>query len=360
MDMTLIITTGVFIGILLAVAGVWLWSRYYEVRADTTYMTHNEHGFKRALKGKTILWDIEEQVVKGEHAPKIEFAAVDPATGGRRMLRLMDPRTGRISLRPVYCSPLPFEAVTSDNHKIVVDARVQFSLNPKLLKHVYEIHEFGLALDTRIQGAFRSEIGQRDDKELRSSQEDVVRAVVAHLRRAEEEGDEANEPGMALGVRFHTAAFSYTQRDAFELGGGHAFVAGATPGAAAGAAGAPGAPGFARAAGRPAPGALSFRPEQLDQFADVFGNFNKDREVREPASTAALLAMLEMQTRQNIAEALAASGQLIVVTPQEIGLSGHAVVQEALARQRGTAQQAGAPAHSGGPAAPNGGARPSA
>ena len=46
-------------------------------------------------------------------------------------------------------------------------------------------------------------------------------------------------------------------------------------------------------------GVLALRPQQLDQLADVFRN-------RDGADVDALLAILEMQTRQNIAEALAA------------------------------------------------------
>ena len=53
---------------------------------------------------------------------------------------------------------------------------------------------------------------------------------------------------------------------------------------------------------------------------------------RDPAATGALLAMLEMQTRQNIAEALAASGQLMVLTPQELGLVSADAQRSALAR----------------------------
>jgi hypothetical protein len=51
--------------------------------------------------------------------------------------------------------------------------------------------------------------------------------------------------------------------------------------------------------------------------------------------------MLDMQTRQNIAEALAASGQLVVVTPQEFGLVGAAAIREA-ARGRALADAASA------------------
>ena len=87
------------------------------------------------------------------------------------------------------------------------------------------------------------------------------------------------------------------------------------------------------------------RPQQLDQIADVF----KDRDA---AGTAALLAMLEMQTRQNIAEALAAAGQLVVVTPNDIGLVGLSAQREAAAaRTRAIGEAAPTP-----PPLTNGGA----
>jgi hypothetical protein len=310
------------LALLLGALLFYIISRYYEARADRTYMTHDERGYKRALAGKVVLWDHEESVVKGSTAPHIEFVALDPTTGGRVTRKLMDPRTGAINLRPHYCAPLPFEAVTTDNHKVVVEARVQFSLNRDLLKHVYEIQEFSFALETRIQSAFRSEIGKRHDEELRRALHDVERHVIDHLRRVEEEGDEAGEPGMALGVRFHTANFTYTQPDEF---------AGASPLAAAPALPANATPeqrqqAIAIAAAARTQGVLALRPQQLDSLSDVFKE-------RDPAATAALMALLEMQTRQNIAEALAASGQLIVVTPQELGLFAATAQRDAAARR---------------------------
>lgn len=321
MSMALIIAIAAVAGVILLAAIVYIVSRYYEARYDRTYMTQDERGFKRGLKGKTVLWDWEESVVRGATAPHIDFVALDPATGGRRMVKLLDPRTGALNLRPQYCAPLPFEAVTADSHKVLVEARVQFSLNRDLLKHVYEIQEFSLALETRIHSAYRAEIGKRNDEALRAQIHEVERAVIEHLRRAEAEGDEAGEPGMALGVNFHTASFSFTQPDEFGVtaGVGVSMGAPATPEAAA-------AIERARAVAR-AQGVLALRPQQLDQLADVF---NK----RDAASTAALLALLDMQTRQNIAEALAASGQLLVLTPQELGLIGAAAQRDALARGR--------------------------
>ena len=63
---------------------------------------------------------------------------------------------------------------------------------------------------------------------------------------------------------------------------------------------------------------------------------------RDAASTSAVLALLDMQTRQNIAEALAASGQLLVLTPQELGLLGAVAQRDALMRGRANAEAPGA------------------
>lgn len=317
------------------IAGVtYVATRYYEARYDRTYMTQDERGFKRALKGKVVLWDFEESIVKGPSAPQVDFVALDPATGGRRNVRLLDPTTGAVNLRPHYCAPMPFEAVTADAHKVIVEARVQFSLNRDLLRHVYEIQEFGLALETRIQSAFRAEIGKRGDEQLRAALSEVERAVIEHLRRDEREGDEAGELGMALGVNFHTASFTFSQPDEFGgLQASSALPVHATPEQHA----------AARALAR-AQGILSLRPQQLDQLADVFRN-------RDPAATAALLALLDMQTRQNIAEALANSGQLIVLSPQEFGLTGAAIMRETALRARALAES------ESGAGKPNGGVR---
>lgn len=340
MNMVLIVAVAAVVGVLLLGLIFYVISRYYEARYDRTYMTQDDRGFRRALEGKVVLWDFEETVVRGAQAPHVDFVALDPTTGGRRTVRLLDRKTGSINLRPHYCAPLPFEAVTADSHKVIVEARVQFSLNRKLLKHVYEIQEFSLAIETRIQSAFRSEIGKRRDEELRAALQDVERAAIESLRQSEAEGDEAGEPGMALGVNFHTASFTYTQPDEFAVSVSNAVGSNGQPAT-------PAQVEAARAAMR-AQGVLALRPQQIDQLADVFAN-------RDPASTAAILTLLEMQTRQNIAEALAGSGQLMVVTPQELGL-----ISASAQREAATRRTPGAVAYDPASAAngANGGARP--
>jgi hypothetical protein len=332
------------LAVLLAALVSYAVARFYIARSDRTYMTQNDEGFKRALKGRGVLWDYEEAVVKGPAAPKLEYVSLDAATGGRRLSPLLDARTGAINLRPQYCAPLPFAATTSDGHVMQVEARVQFSLNRMLLKYAYQLEDFATALETRIQSAFRAEMGRLKDEELRAQQQLVAERVVALLRKQEADGDEIGEAGMALGVNFHTASFTYSEPD-YETGAGTGSsviaLAAAQGGQSAQAIGA------AQRAAR-TQGVLALRPQQLDQIADVFNG-------RDPASTRALLAILDMQTRQNIAEALAASGQLVVVTPQELGLAGIALQREAMARAGENAAQAPSSALSNGA-----GARPHA
>lgn len=328
--MTTLVLIGLgLVALVLAALGVYAFRRFYIARTDRTYMTHNEDGFKRALHGRGVLWDYEEAIVKGPEAPKLEFVAFDPATGQRRAGQLIDLRTGSINLRPQYCVPLPFAATTADGHRLIVEARVQFSINRDLLKYVYQLDDFSLALETRIHSAFRAEIGRRQDEVLRSALHEVENAVIAHLRKAEADGDEVGEAGLALGVNFHTASFTYAEaEDHFAaLASGMIqppSVATSPPSdtTQTGHAAQPAA--IVRAVSR-AQGVLSMRPQQLDQLADAFKG-------RDPASTAALLAMLEMQTRQNIAEALASSGQLVVVTSQELGLTGASAQRDAVDR----------------------------
>ncbi|MBY0564979.1 MAG: hypothetical protein K2P58_12435 [Hyphomonadaceae bacterium] len=310
-------------GVLLALVLVYLIWKFYSTRADFTYMTHNDQGFKRALSGRGFILHPEEFIVRGAGAAKIEFVALDPASGARKLVPLMDARTGAVNLRPQYCVPLPFTATTADNHTVIVEARVQFSINRNRMFFVYHVQDFGLALETRIQSAVRAEVGKRQDQELRAGLHEVEESAIKRLRQAEDEGDEAHEAGIALGVNFHTMSFTYSMPDEFG-----AASAGVPTLGAAGVEGAAPAAGAQAVASRTAvmrAGALSLRPQQLDQLADVFRN-------QTPESTKAILAVLEMQTRQNIAEAMASQGQMIVVTPQELGLAGATVQGQILSR----------------------------
>ncbi|MGH6950473.1 MAG: hypothetical protein ACREH4_06355 [Vitreimonas sp.] len=309
--------------VLLALILAYLIWKFYSTRVDFTYMTHNDQGFKRSLRGRGFIIHPEEFIVRGPNAPRVEFVALDPATGQRKLVPLLNRQTGQVNLRPQFCVPLPFSAITADDHAVVVEARVQFSLNRDQLYFVYNVQDFGLALETRIQSAIRAEVGSREDQQLRAGLHEVEEGAIRRLRRAEEEGDEEHEMGIALGVKFHGASFTYTSAAEYAPAHGGAPGLPATPGAVVGEAGVPALVERLRLQTRA--GALSLTPQQIDKLADQFRS-------QTPQSIAAFLAVLEMQTRQNIAEALAASGQLIVVTPQELGLAGATVQGQMLAR----------------------------
>ncbi len=294
-------------------------TRFYIVRNDRTFMTHDETNYRRALKGWGVRWWPLESIVKGGSTSSLPFPSFSYSENKPVLRTLRNAKTGEVNLRPHFCAPPPFTTVTADNHQLIIHARVQFSLNRDLLRFVYHLDDFGDALVTRIQDAFRAEIGAREDEIVRAQMGMVCDAVIQRLRTADTEGDEQGEEGMALGVVFHRAGFEF--RDPAQPGSlDAALMRAAVPGEPGGA-----APEQMIEAARlqMRRGAASFRPQEIDSLADVFVH-------QTPESTRAVLALLEMQTRQNIAEALAASGNVVVVTGQEVGLTGAATQADAV------------------------------
>jgi hypothetical protein len=321
------IAGGVAAGLIL----IYLISRFYIVRDDRTFMTHDEKDFRRALRGWGIRWWPLETIVKGPSVSALAFPSFSASENKIVMRELRTRKTGEVNLRPHFCVPPPFTAVTADNHQLTIHARVQFSLNRDRMRFIYRIDDFGDVLVSRIQDAFRAEIGAREDEIVRAQVGLVNEGVIQRLRDADLEGDEKGEEGMTLGVVFHRAGFEFrTPSQTSELD------AALMRASAAGGAG----PDTAltqtaiidAARLQMRRGAASIKPQEIDSLADVFVH-------QTPESTRAVLALIEMQTRQNIAEALAASGNVVVVTGQELGLTGQATqadaVRDAMLRQRG-------------------------
>ena len=71
------------VGVLLIALIGYIVTRYYEARYDRTYMTQDDRGFRRALEGKVVLWDFDEQVVRGPTAPPIWAGPKPGPTAGR-------------------------------------------------------------------------------------------------------------------------------------------------------------------------------------------------------------------------------------------------------------------------------------
>ena len=321
---------------------IYAWRRTVVARGDRTFITETDEGFKRALRGTKVLWNPDEAVLKGATAPAIAFVARDPATGEWREKRLLDERTGAVNLRVQTCCPRPFKAATKDDHHFLVEARVNFQLDADRLVNTYHVQDFASALEARILAAFRNEIGKYNDEEVRARGAAINEAVSRALGAMESRSDETTSGdtpfGVPLGLKIYDASFDYTELSPDD---GAAMAAGASAmmlqnGAAAN--GSANGTGMSHAgparvalpgvdpsvAGAGAAGVMAFRKQHLDVIADVFLD-------RDPASTEALLTLLEMQTRQNIAEALGRSGNLVVVTTDELGLMGGSAARETLA-----------------------------
>lgn len=333
--MEALLMIGVVLGGLLLLAFlVYAGSRFYIVRADRTFMIHDETDYRRALKGWGFIWDPLESKVKGPTASLLDFPSYSFSEDKPILRALRDQKTGAINLKPHYCVPPRFRALSADNHEFELQARVQFSLDRDLLGYTYRLDHFGDALVIRIQEAFRAEIGRRKDEQVRADVGPIVHDVIARLRQAERDGDEAGEEGMALGVTYHTASFTFKEvRPDSELDEALLSAASGPP--------SPDAEqrvsilGGVRRQLR-SQGVASIRPQDLDALGDVFVD-------RQFCATDAVLSILELQTRQNIAEALAASGHLVVVTGQELGLTGASAQLEAMRTAEQRRVQAGEP-----------------
>lgn len=334
--MTVVWVIAAIVGALLLVAFLaYAASRFYIVRADRTYMVHDETDYRRALKGWGIIWDPLESKVKGPTASRLEFPSYSYSDDKPCIRHLRDQKTGAVSLKPHYCVPPKFRVLSADNHDFQIDVQVQFSLNRDLLRYTYKLESFGDALVIRVQEAFRAEIGQRKDEQVRADVGVISQGVIARLRQAERDGDEETEEGMALGVTYHTASFTFKEiRPDSELD--EAILSVASGPATAESEQRVNLLGGVRRQLR-SQGVATIRPQDLDALGDVFVG-------RSFCATEAVLAILELQTRQNIAEALAASGHLVVVTGQELGLTGASAQLEAMREaERRRQAEAGAP-----------------
>lgn len=257
------------------------------------------HGGSRILdKGVHTLWRPSSRIVSGEKAQRYEY----PSSRGVASLR--HPETGAISLRPQFCE-IEFHALTQEPLKMRVRPLVQFRVDRENFHSIRELGDnFGLALTRRIEQAFEVEFGKREDQEITEQIAAVKAAVLKSLNDL--------ESSRHIGIVFEDLNFTFHRADE-----PHRIRAGAPTGGGSGQATA--------TDGHRAPhpeGVAFMEASEFDVIMNLFPNVADKKEV--------LLAILEMQTRRDIAEALARKGQLVVVTAQELGLAGAATQVEAL------------------------------
>lgn len=283
----------------MVVAYVTVFRRLVRVLEDETYITRDwNKDFRRYLKpGLTLLYP-QESVIKGKRIPLFDYpsrgSGDEPIT-----VPLRDEKTGSIDLNPQSLVPT-FTVRTKDPVEMRVTPEVQFTV---ILKRIEFVHKqgknFGRQLVVRLRQAFSVEFGMRHEQTLQGQIGMVESAVLKALQE-----QEVSDP---IGVEFKNIRFDFVRESGRSRDGAH----------------------YPDSDGETAPptsGVAFIEQARLHHLGSLFEQAER---------TQALLAILEMQTRRDIAEALARSHQLVVVTAQDLGLAGTAVQLDAMRRRSG-------------------------
>ncbi len=270
--------------------------RTYDGSEHHTYVMQKEGKDTTAIRKPVTLWNPAIKVLKKRDAPDLTFMTQRPSSDEYVESSLIARPSGRISLRIHTCTPRPFPAMTLDRHRILVKSTVTFQLDPDRIDIVCQLQNFGSALAGRVENLFDNEIGKYRDEELRANQTTIETAVTKALQEIENQTGEQPIMGIPLGIHVYEASFAFEEMppESFDPAAMEAPVAG-------------GGPGVPR-------GVMWLHDQQLDRIADAFRD-------RDPVASAALMRMLELQTRQNIVQLVTQSGGMIGFTAQELGLS---------------------------------------
>ena len=336
------VSTGLLVSVLVAllVIGGAVVSLIYRSRGpfllsgdDETYLVRNPDGRIQALASDMKVKFDDPRIVQFQHRQHLRFPVYDARFNSLAHDHLVTD-TGAISLRIHTTTPFPFTAVTNDGHVVTVTSSVSFSVNRDRVTDLARLGDFGDQFERRIRSAFSGAIGRRKDEQLRENHHEIEREVTAELASMEAGNGDL---GVPLGVSVFEARFSYRDGSTLPsdvmmapspMASGHEPL---TVDATDGATTAPQRLALAQTAepadpgsrGTETPGAMQFLGTELDKLLDQFRD-------RTPEQVAALLSLMEMQTRQNIVSMLAKSGGLVVFSAKELGLEGNAALTEKL------------------------------
>ncbi len=264
----------------------------------------------------------------GATAPQaVQFMTYRPDLERMQEVVLVDPakRTFDRSVQ-TFC-PRPFIVRTDDARDLRITAFVNFALNADRLGQAFRVQNFGLVFENRVKQAIRNEIGRRHNEQVQRDLMSINLKVAEVLRDQEAASDIENGAlGQAIPLGLDVMEVNLELRD-LSNEGGRVYTFAPYPGSgdeaapahtpSEGDADTPSAPMPAPSGpGQAAhPGVSAYSQGKLDEILDAFP---KDRR---PEAVQALLAILEMQTRQNIAEVLGRSGNLLVLSPKDLALT---------------------------------------
>ncbi|MCI4663722.1 MAG: hypothetical protein MRY74_03280 [Neomegalonema sp.] len=238
---------------------------------------------------------------------------------------LVDHRSGAISLKAHLCYLKPFMAKSNDDYEFETRPRVRFRLraDEASIKHALANEDFDQSFRARIESAFREEIASRDDKAVGRERALIHDNVLKRLRELEAE--------IPLGIEY-LEVLSSVIKQTHSPHRDYVLAQGA---------GATDAEGKPRATSAPqiAFGAMDHTIPELDSIRDMFLVKGwDDAELFSPEQrmehynhcNMMLVKMLELQTRENVAASLVGSGNLLVLSTDDVGLSRAELVREAM------------------------------
>ncbi len=286
----LVLVVAVLLLILIGIL-VYRAARTFDANPNHTFVVQSQGEIVGALREPATLWDPKMSVLRDKDAPDITFPT-RKQTGEFVTRALVNRRTGRISLTVNTCTPRPFRCLTLDRHTLEITANVVFRLDIERIHIPSQLENFGATFSDRIENLFDNEISACRDEDVRAEQTRIEETITKTLRAIEEETlSDGQLKAMPLGIKVYEASFSFKEVD----------TAAEAQAAQAGPDGKPIGP-------------IWLDPTHIDRLADSLDQ-------RTPEVRAALMRMIELQTRQNVVELLCKSGGLVAFTAKELGLN---------------------------------------
>jgi hypothetical protein len=263
---------------------------------------------------KTFSFQNYEYIVRGKaNAARFEFLTRNRDEAGAwtvKKLHLMNPRTGALDLRVHTMEVRPFKVSSADHHEMEVHATIEFQLDRARLFRCFQFGNLGDALLTRLEGFIRAQINKRQNEEVAKDITNIREEIWREMKEPEDTDNEKlkawrgqNGNGIlpnayfkgtqsrALGIHITALSLQVQQLDEDQQ----------LP---------------AEAGGQQA-SALMIPPKFLDNLRDMFARGGADS----AGANEALLQTMEMHTRENIARHVSKSGQMIIISSDDLGLA---------------------------------------
>lgn len=320
---------------------IWITFTWPQIVVDqyATYAIRTEDGIKRfpsareRLK-KTFFTTDHEYIVKGtRNSARFQIDSRDRNQKGEwfeKKINLMNARTGELDLRKHTMVLQPFDVHSNDHHLMRAYVSVEFQLDQDRLFRCFEFGNIGNTLLSRVENKVRADISGLENQEIAPNIEQIRTELLKYVQGIEQADiDEFNRwKSSQENGNNNGAYFKQNRSDALGI---HVINVSVQ---------------VEQIDKAPDPEAMShgsvmtIPPAHLDNVRDMFlqiknkpNNQNmkylkpSDKDLDDPYTVAneALLQMLEMHTRENIATKLGQSGQMVIISSEDLGLARSSV-----------------------------------